>query len=389
MSASDDQFLHRAIRLAMNGRGGVEPNPMVGCVIVKNDQIIGEGFHAQYGGPHAEPTALAACTEDPRSATAYVTLEPCCHLDKQTPPCVPRLIEAGIARIVIGCLDPNPQVNGKGAALLRDAGIQVDHSALENECQQLIAPFIARTVLHRPYVTLKWAQSADGKIAGPGGVRMQISNPQSMHAVHRLRARCDAVLVGINTVLVDDPLLTARFVATARPLLRCVLDRRLQLPLDSKLVQTAHENPVMVGCDPLSLGSPAAEALAAAGVEVIAAHSIPDFLKTLGGLKVTHLIVEPGPILARAFFEEGLADRLWVFDCARRVNDTSAPNAATIPLNFRQSGEIHFGDDMLHEYLHTSGRVIFANSASADLVLETETGAFPATGPRPSGLGWN
>jgi diaminohydroxyphosphoribosylaminopyrimidine deaminase / 5-amino-6-(5-phosphoribosylamino)uracil reductase len=371
MLNSDDQFMHRAIRLAMAGRGSVEPNPMVGCVIVKNGQIIGEGFHAKFGSPHAEPNALASCTEDPHGAIAYVTLEPCCHLNKQTPPCAPRLIQAGISRVVIGCLDPYPEVNGKGAQMLRDAGIQVDQSPLENECKQLIAPFIASTVLHRPYVTLKWAQSADGKIAGPAGARMQISNPRSMHAVHRLRARCDAVLVGMSTVLSDDPLLTARFVPSARPLLRCVLDRRLQLPLDSKLVQTAHESPVLVGCDPISLGSPAADALTAAGVQLCAAHSIPDFLKTLNTLKVQHLIVEPGPRLARAFFEDGLADRLWVFDCARRVNDTSAPSATPIPLNFRQSGQINFDGDILHEYLHTSGPLIFTHTPSADLVLET------------------
>jgi diaminohydroxyphosphoribosylaminopyrimidine deaminase/5-amino-6-(5-phosphoribosylamino)uracil reductase len=379
MPISDDEYLHRAIRLAMTGRGTVEPNPMVGCVIAKNGQIIGEGFHTQYGGPHAEPNALAlACSEDARGATVYVTLEPCCHLNKQTPPCTPRLIHAGISRVVIGCLDPNPEVNGKGAQMLRDAGIQVDQSRLENECKQLIAPFIASTVLRRPYVTLKWAQSADGKIAGPAGARMQISNAQSMHAVHRLRARCDAVLVGINTVLTDDPLLTARFIPSARSLLRCVLDRRLQLPLDSKLVQTAQESPVLVGCDPISIGSPAANALTAAGVQLCAAHSIPDFLKTLHNLKVHHLLVEPGPKLARAFFEEGLADRLWVFDCARRVNDTSAPTATPIPLNFRQSGEINFDGDVLREYLHTSGRVIFANTPSADLLLESDIVASPA-----------
>ena len=159
MRAADESFLRRAIRLAMNGRGAVEPNPMVGCVIVKEGRIIGEGFHGRYGGPHAEPTALSACSEDPRGATAYVTLEPCCHLDKQTPPCVPRLIEAGIARCVIGCLDPNPKVNGRGLSMLRDAGIDVVGPCLEVECKQLIAPFIARSVLHRPYVTLKWAQN--------------------------------------------------------------------------------------------------------------------------------------------------------------------------------------------------------------------------------------
>src|SRR5438876_7625858 len=172
----DLQMMRRAIRLAMNGRGDVEANPMVGCVLVKNGRIIGEGFHAKFGGPHAEPTALANCTESPQGATAYVTLEPCCHTNKKTPPCVPVLIEARIARVVVGCVDPNPNVNGKGLELLRAAGVEVDANVLEDEAKQLLSPFIARTVYARPYVTLKWAESADGKVAGPGGRRLAITN---------------------------------------------------------------------------------------------------------------------------------------------------------------------------------------------------------------------
>src|SRR3954453_17641477 len=161
---TDDDFMRRALPLAMNGRGRVEPNPMVGCVIVKNGRVIGEGYHAQFGGPHAEPTALANCAESPAGATAYVTLEPCCHTNKKTPPCVPRLIEAKIARVVVGTLDPNPEVDGKGVAMLRAAGITVDRatSELEAECKQLIAPFIKRVLHRQPYVTMKWAESSNG-----------------------------------------------------------------------------------------------------------------------------------------------------------------------------------------------------------------------------------
>src|SRR5215212_9724063 len=164
MSETDECYLRRAIRLAMNGRGRVEPNPMVGCVLVKNGRVIGEGYHQQFGGPHAEPNALASCTESPEGATAYVTLEPCCHTNKKTPPCAPRLIEAKIARVVIGCLDPNPDVNGKGVAMLRKAGIHVDGPVLEGPAKQLIAMFRAN-LMSRPYVTAKWAQTADGKVA--------------------------------------------------------------------------------------------------------------------------------------------------------------------------------------------------------------------------------
>src|SRR5437764_5805960 len=148
MLASEEQFLRRAIRLAMNGRGAVEPNPMVGCVIVKDGRVIGEGYHARYGGAHAEPTALASCTESSAGATAYVTLEPCCHTNKKTPPCAPRLIEAGIVRVVVGCLDPNKYVNGNGLNALRAAGVEVVGPVLEDQAKQLIAPFIGRTTFH-------------------------------------------------------------------------------------------------------------------------------------------------------------------------------------------------------------------------------------------------
>src|SRR2546423_8567983 len=235
----DREMMTRAIRLAMNGRGGVEPNPMVACVIAKDGRVIGEGFHAQFGGPHAEPTALAACSESPAGATAYVTLEPCCHTDKKTPPCVPALIAAEIARVVCGCVDPNPQVNGRGLEMLRAAGIAVEVNVLEEPAKQLLGPFIARTVYDRPYVTLKWAESADGKVAGAGGKRRQISNPRSTRALHELRGRSDAIMVGINTVLADDPMLIARDVRSARPLIRVVLDSQLRIPMDSRLVHSA------------------------------------------------------------------------------------------------------------------------------------------------------
>src|SRR4051794_21516418 len=244
---ADEAFMRRALRLAMNGRGLVEPNPMVACVLVRDGRIIGEGFHARFGGPHAEPTALANCTESPEGATAYVTLEPCCHTNKKTPPCVPRLIEAKIARVVIGCLDPNPHVNGKGVAMLKEAGIVVDRAsdAIEAEAKQLIAPFIKRTLHHRPYVTMKWAESSNGKVAGAMGRRVKITNEASDRIVHTLRARCDAIAVGTNTVLNDDPLLTARDVErkSDRSLLRVVLSNTLKVPSKSRLIASAREQP--------------------------------------------------------------------------------------------------------------------------------------------------
>jgi diaminohydroxyphosphoribosylaminopyrimidine deaminase/5-amino-6-(5-phosphoribosylamino)uracil reductase len=233
ISELDRQMMRHAIRLAMNGRGKVEPNPMVGCVLARGDRMIGQGFHVAFGGPHAEPAALASATESTEGATAYVTLEPCCHSNKKTPPCVPALVGAKLARVVVGCVDPNPEVNGDGLDQLRAAGIRVDANVLEDPAKQLLAPFIARTVYDRPYVTLKWAETADGKVAGPGGARLQISNERSTRLVHELRGRCDAVMVGVNTVLSDDPLLTARDVPSPRRLFRVVLDTRLRIPLSS------------------------------------------------------------------------------------------------------------------------------------------------------------
>src|SRR5688500_8212868 len=223
---SNENFIRRALDLAAEGRGKVEPNPLVGCIIVNDGRIIAEGFHQQFGGPHAERVALADLASKglpSEGATAYVTLEPCCHTNKKTPPCVPALICAKITRVVVGCLDPNPDVNGNGLQQLREAGIEVIGPVLECEAKQLIAPFLARVKHGRPYVTMKWAQTGNGKVAGPRGRPLRITNDTSDRVVHALRARCDAIAIGTNTVLSDDPLLTARGGERVRPLLRIVL----------------------------------------------------------------------------------------------------------------------------------------------------------------------
>jgi diaminohydroxyphosphoribosylaminopyrimidine deaminase/5-amino-6-(5-phosphoribosylamino)uracil reductase len=376
---TDQEYLRRAIRLAMSGRGRVEPNPMVGCVIVKDDHIIGQGCHQQYGGRHAEPNALANCSESPAGATAYVTLEPCCHLNKQTPPCVPRLIEAKTARVVVGCLDPNPDVNGKGIALLRQAGIIVDGPMLEDECKQLIAPFLARVHFHRPYVTMKWAESADEKIAGPGGIRRQISNELSTKVVHQLRGRCDAIAVGIGTVLSDDPELTVRGERADRIPTRIVLDSNLRIPETSRLVQSAATIPTIVYCtDEAAQKNPAKRALLEELKVAIAEIpgndagrlQLSEMLRSIHG---SHLLIEPGPTLARAFFFYGAADRLWVIRSPTRVDDDTAPSAAPIPDHFAKTGELKLGGDVLCEYLNTHSTSFSAAKESADLVMTRST----------------
>lgn len=373
MNDLDQSFLRQAIDLAMRGRGGVEPNPMVGCVIAREARIIGQGYHQRFGQPHAEPHALAACSEDPRGATAYVTLEPCCHTDKKTPPCVPRLIEAGVARVVVGCLDPNPKVNGLGVRQLRDAGVLVEGPLLEAACKQLIAPFILGTQHRRPYVTLKWARSADGLVAGSGGMPVRISNERSTRAVHELRARCDAIVVGINTVLHDDPMLTARGVPGARPLTRVVLDSQLRLPPESRLAQSAREAPVIVCCCE-DEGGPRRE-LETLGVRV---EILP---RDAGGrvniaaamsrlyelIHPTHVLVEAGPTLARAFFEAKVADRVWVIQSPRRLGVPDAPRAAEV--DWPATATASLDDDLLTEHLNPAGPAFFANEPSADLAL--------------------
>jgi diaminohydroxyphosphoribosylaminopyrimidine deaminase/5-amino-6-(5-phosphoribosylamino)uracil reductase len=274
---------------------------------------------------------------------------------------------------VVGCLDPNPEVDGRGVAMLRAAGVRVDGPVLEAEAKQLIAPFIARTRLGRPYVTLKWAQTADGKVAGPGGARMQISNERSIRLMHELRARSDAILVGIRTVMKDDPMLTARGVEGARPLTRIVLDPTLAIPHESRLVRTAREHPLVVlgSCEVFHQEPSRVQALERLGVRVEPVNTpnrhfpLEKVLEEIGRAGVTHLMVEPGPSLARSFFH--LADRIWVFRSPKVSNDPHAPGAVEFDLPI--AGQMDLDGDTLTEYLNPKSPVFFGNTPSPDLVL--------------------
>ena len=369
---ADEHFLRRAIRLAMNGRGRVEPNPMVGCVLVKDDRVIGEGFHGVFGGPHAEPAALANCTESPEGATAYVTLEPCCHTNKKTAPCAPRLIEAKVARVVIGCLDPNPDVNGKSVRMLREAGIDVAGPMLEAPAKQLIAMFRAN-LLGRPYVTAKWAQTADGKVAGPRGVRRQISGLGATRLVHDLRARSTAMLVGVNTVLNDDPLLTARGASTESHLDQTiVLDTHLRTPPTAKLFQRTAGGDVVIYCSneaPMEREHRLEDAGATVRRMTIDESGRPSIREVLNGLGAAHVLAETGPTRARAMFAAGAIDRLWVIESADEMDEPGAPDAAGVPASFVKTGELDLAGDVLSEYLNPDSPVFYAPEPSADLVL--------------------
>lgn len=362
---------------------------MVGCVIVKDGRIIGEAYHGRWGGPHAEPTALAACTENRRGATAYVTLEPCCHTNKKTPPCVPRLIDAGIARVVIGCQDPNPNVDGKGVATLRAAGIEVSGPLLERECKQLNAAFFKGTLFARPYVTLKWAESSNGKVAGAGGKRSQISCKYAMRVVHEMRARADTILVGINTVFADDPQLTVRNVEIFRPLTRAVLDSNLRLPQESNLAYTG-ANEVIVFCSRQTFrDSPRVAELEQLGLKIIPMReeqpgrlSLDDVLFDLDD-RGQHLLIEPGPTLARSFFEQNLCDRVWVIRSPRPLDEPTSPGAPAVPAHYVKTGQVDLEGDVLTEFLNPKSPVYFAPESSADLV-RLMPNSQPSSTPAPA-----
>ncbi len=242
----DRKWMERAIELAKKGYGHVNPNPLVGAVIVKDGRIIGEGYHTQYGKLHAEREALAHVTEDPKGATIYVTLEPCCHHGKQ-PPCTQALIDAGIAKVVIGSRDPNPVVSGGGVKVLKAHGIEVVNDFMRHECDAINDIFFHYITTKRPYVTMKYAMTADGKIATKTGDSKWITGEASRNKVQMERKGHMAIMVGIGTVLADDPMLTVR-IPDSREIIRVIVDSKLRIPLDSQIVRTAKEHPTIVAC---------------------------------------------------------------------------------------------------------------------------------------------
>lgn len=246
---SKERFMRAAIELAKKGEGRTNPNPLVGAVIVKGNQIIGQGYHHKYGDLHAERDALRDCRErgnNPSGAQIFVTLEPCCHTGKQ-PPCVEAIVQAGIKKVVVGSRDPNPLVSGKGAAFLRERGVEVEEDFLRSECDALNFIFFHYITSKTPYVALKYAMTADGKIATAVGKSKWISCQESRDFVHQLRNKYSCIMAGIGTVLADDPLLTCRISGGRNPT-RIICDSSLRLPLDSQLVQSAADVPTIVAC---------------------------------------------------------------------------------------------------------------------------------------------
>ena len=316
----------RALLLAERGRGRTSPNPMVGAVVVDADGVVvGRGSHERAGGPHAEVHALADAGDRARGGTLYCTLEPCAHTGR-TGPCAPRVVEAGIRRAVIAVEDPNPRVRGRGLQYLRDHGVDVDVGVMAEEAARLNRPFFTFIQHGRPFVTLKVALSLDGMVAARRGARTPLTGPEANALVHQERAEVDALAVGSETVLVDDPLLTVRGVYRDRPLTRVIFDRRLRTPPTARLFSTLDAGPVIiVSTEPDDAAVRArAEALVAAGAagrarrgarggSAASASFLRAALGRLASQDVMSLIVEGGPVLHEAFWRAGLVDRVELF----------------------------------------------------------------------------
>ena len=319
-SDTDRDMMRRALTLAAEGRFSTSPNPRVGCIIAHGGQIVGQGFHLKAGGPHAEVHALRQAGENARGATAYVTLEPCSHYGR-TPPCAEALIQAGVSRVVAAIADPNPQVAGKGLAMLSAAGIRTESGLLETEARELNRGFLSRIERGRPFVRLKCAASLDGKTALSDGLSQWITGEAARHDVQILRAESCAVLTGIGTVLADDPQLSVRAFPTLRQPLRIVLDSRLRLPPTAKLLADP-ESPVLLLTAVPPEKYPAALA-AVPHLDILTAPaadgriSLPAALTLLAERGIGELLVEAGATLCGAFLQAGLADEIVLYQAGK------------------------------------------------------------------------
>lgn len=333
VSDLDSGYMQRALSLAERGLYTTDPNPRVGCLIVRDSKVVGEGWHLRAGEPHAERHALTMAADAARGATCYVTLEPCSHTGR-TGPCADALIAAGVARVVAAMQDPNPLVAGQGLAKLRDAGISVECGLLETQARALNPGFIKRMQTGLPLVRIKLAMSLDGRTAMASGESKWITGAAARQQVQRLRARSSAIVTGIGTVLADDPALTVRvedwsvndYPGAVRQPLRVVLDRKLRLPLDAKLLREDGEVLVISQAQPTL-----ASALQQRGAEVLtlpgsgSGADLRELLKMLAERGCNEVLVEAGPTLAGAFVREQLFDELVVFMAPKLLGSSARP----------------------------------------------------------------
>ncbi|PZP49319.1 MAG: bifunctional diaminohydroxyphosphoribosylaminopyrimidine deaminase/5-amino-6-(5-phosphoribosylamino)uracil reductase RibD [Agrobacterium fabrum] len=406
--ADDERFMARAIEVSLRHQGQTLTNPSVGCVLVKDGQIIAEAVTAIGGRPHAERQALELAGEAARGATAYVTLEPCSHWGK-TPPCANALVEYGVARVVVAVDDPDERVSGRGYQILRDAGIAVEAGLLRDEGKRALVGYLTRQMKKRPHVILKLAISADSMIGREGEGQIAITGPESRRAVHELRARCDCILVGIRTAIADDPELTVRIDGLeGRSPVRIVLDRHFELPLMSKLVKTAREVPVIVAAIPPSAlpgispsrgeidGAPLHPAstggedepkalferaasplpisplegempgraeggnldlrrqlLTDAGVQILEASTLENLLHILAESGMSELLVEGGAHAAKSFLEADLVDRIMLFESPVVIGEGGIETPlkrADITGDYALVSETAYGPDRCFDY---------------------------------------
>ena len=325
----DTKYMKRAIELAKKGAGYVSPNPMVGAVIVKNGRIIGEGWHMKYGFAHAEANALANASEDTSGSELYVTLEPCSHYG-HTPPCAKAIIEHNIKKVYIGTLDVNPLVAGNGVKMLQDAGIEVVTGVMEDECKSLNTVFFKYMTTGMPYVLMKTAMTLDGKIATYTGSSKWVSNDTSRHIVHRLRHNFTAIMVGINTVIADDPRLTCRINGGIDPV-RIIVDSNLKIPLNANVLDLNNNSRCIIATTKESGGLKKSQ-LKNMGAEIIETSSennrvnLKELMHTLGKMKIDSILLEGGGTLNYSMLESHLIDKVLFFISPKVIGGASAPS---------------------------------------------------------------
>ena len=369
----EEKYMRRAIELAKKGSGHVNPNPLVGAVIVRDGEIIGEGYHECYGQLHAERNAIANAKKRGNSlegSTIYVTLEPCCHYGK-TPPCTEAIIEEKIARVVVGSDDPNPLVSGKGFQMLREKGIEVIPHFLKEECDAMNHVFFHYIRTGTPYVAMKYAMTMDGRIACYTGDSKWVTGEESRAHVQTLRNHYKGIMAGIGTVLADDPMLNCRIEGGRDPI-RIIADSHLRIPIDSQLVRTAGQQPLIVACLPDADEEKAAQ-LQEKGVEVLRIPgvttaditeeqkeviSLPVLMKELGARKIDGILLEGGGQLNESALQAGIVDRIYCYIAPKIFGGAQAKTPvegqgltrAADAWQFNRIGMQEFGQDILLEY---------------------------------------
>lgn len=357
---NDQQYMRRAIELAAKGAGWTKPNPMVGAVIVKDDRIIGEGYHQRCGELHAERNAFAALTEPADGATLYVTLEPCCHYGR-TPPCTEAILEHNIAKVIIGSRDPNPLVSGKGAQILREHGVMVEQDFLREECDALNPVFFHYITTGLPYVVMKYAMTLDGKIASHTGASKWITGEKARSHVHTLRGRYSVIMAGIGTVLADDPLLNCRIPGAHQPV-RVIVDSQLRIPLDGRICQTAGEYPTIIACS--GTNEEKSRALEALGIQILSCPGkdghvdLRALIHSLGQAKLDSILIEGGGVLHEAALRAGIVNHVCAYIAPKLLGGRNAKTpveglGADTPYEAAQLKNLQItalGEDLLLSY---------------------------------------